>query len=210
MKKYHKLFPLTGILGVIFYFIHILIGTALYEGYNSFAQAISDLTATNSPSRQIASIFSLLYGIFSVIFTLGLFIYFKGKLNKIITIAIFIFSLMNIISFFGYTLFPLTEAGYAGTFQDIMHMVVTVLVVMFTIVSIILLTIGFFQTRQYMIMGSISLCTFIFLITGAMLINILPSEYFGVAQRINVFSVVIYTGVLAIFMHKYIKREYKT
>jgi len=209
MNKYLKLFPLFGILGVIFYFLHVIIGTALYEGYNSFAQAISDLTATNSPSRQIASIFSMLYGIFAVIFTVGLFIYFKGKLNKIVTMAIFIFCLMNIISFFGYTFFPLTEAGYAGTFQDIMHMVVTVLVVVFTIISIILFTIGFFRTQQYKIMGVISLGTFILLIMGAMLINILPNEYFGVAQRINAFSVVIYTGVLAVFMYRFMVREYK-
>ena len=203
-----KSLPLIGIFGVIFYFLHIIIGTALYEGYNSFSQAISDLTAASSLSRQIASIFSMLYGICSVIFTVGLFIYFRGKLNKIITVAFCIFCLMNIISFVGYTFFPLTEAGYAGTFQDVMHMIVTVLVVIFTIISIILFSIGFFRTRQYRSIGIISLCTLVLLITGAMLINILPSEYFGVAQRINVFSVLIFTGVLAVFMYKYMNREY--
>jgi hypothetical protein len=40
---------------------------------------------------------------------------------------------------------------------------------------------------------------------GAMLINILPKEYFGLAERINVYSIIIYTGILSLWMRKYIK-----
>jgi hypothetical protein len=39
----------------------------------------------------------------------------------------------------------------------------------------------------------------------AMLINIMPKEYFGVVERINVYSIKIYTGILALWMRKYIK-----
>jgi len=58
-----KLMPLLGIFSVILYFLHVILGEAFYEGYNPLAQAISDLTALNSPSKNIARLFSMLYGI---------------------------------------------------------------------------------------------------------------------------------------------------
>ena len=44
---------LFGVIGVVFYFLHVICGGIFYEGYNPLAQAISDLTALGSPSRNI-------------------------------------------------------------------------------------------------------------------------------------------------------------
>jgi hypothetical membrane protein len=195
-----ELIRLLGIFSVILYFLHVIFGEIFYEGYNPLAQAVSDLTASNSPSKNIARLFSLLYGICTVTFSIGFFAYLKNKINKAVTVSSFIFCLMNVISFFGYTFFPLSESGYAGTFQDKMHIIVTVLVVLFTIISIFLYSIGFLKTEKYKYLGIISICTFVLLIAGVMLINILPKEYFGVAERINVYSIIIFTGILALWM----------
>jgi hypothetical membrane protein len=146
-----KLIPLSGILSVVLYFLHVILGEIFYEGYNPLTQAISDLTALNSPSRNIAKIFSMLYGVCTVIFSIGFFAYFKNKINKAVKIASFVFCIMNTISFFGYTL-----------------------------------------------------GTLLLLMTGAMLINLLPKEYFGVAERINVYSIIIFTGILSLWMNKYL------
>jgi hypothetical membrane protein len=202
-KKLIKIFSLFGVIGVLFYFLHVLLGTLFYEGYNPMAQAISDLTASNSPSRNIARPFSFFYGIFTVIFSTCFFMYFKQKINRYVTFGAGFFCIMTIVSFFGYTFFPLSESGYAGTFQDIMHMAVTVAVVLLTIISLILFMIGFFRTQNLRYLGIVSLCTFLLLLTGAMLLNIFPSELFGIAERINVYSIVIYTGILSFWMYKY-------
>jgi len=206
-KNLIKIFSLFGVIGVFFYFLHVILGTLFYEGYNPMTQAISDLTASDSPSKNIARPFSLLYGIFTVIFSTYFFVYFKQKINRCVTFGAGFFCVMTIVSFFGYTFFPLSESGYAGTFQDIMHMAVTVAVVLLTIVSLILFMIGFFKTQNIKYLGIVSLCTFLLLLTGAMLINILPKELFGIAERINVYSVVIYTGVLSFWMFKYLKNN---
>jgi hypothetical membrane protein len=198
---------LFGIIGVVFYLFHIIFGRIFYPEYNPFSQAVSDLTASNSPSKEIASIFSFIYGMFSVIFSMGFFVYFKRRINKFITTGSFIFFMMTIISFFGYTFFPLSEAGFAGTFPDIMHIVVTIFVVLFTIVSIIFYGIGFLMTSNHKFIGKISVVTLVLLIIGAILLNILPNEYFGVPQRINVYSTIIYIGVLSFWMNKYIRNN---
>jgi hypothetical protein len=179
-------------------------GRIFYEGYNPLAQAVSDLTAANSPSKNMASVFSMLYGICTVIFTICFYIYFKGKLNKVASLGSFTFCVMAVVSLFGYTFFPLSTSGYAGTFQDKMHLLVTILVVAFTIISILLFCIGFFRTKNYKYLGIISLCAFIFLAIGAILVNIILKEYFGVAERINIYTVIIYTCILSLWMYKYI------
>jgi len=206
-NKIARIIPLLGIFSVILYFLHVILGEVFYEGYNPLAQAISDLTASNSPSRNIARIFSTLYGICAVIFSIGFFAYLRNKINKIVTVSSFVFCIMNTISFLGYMFFPLSESGYAGTFQDKMHMVVTVLVVLFTIVSLVLYSIGFFRTNEHKWLGIVSICTLLILMAGAMLINIIPKEYFGIAERINVYSIIIYTGILSLWMKKYIKND---
>jgi len=208
-NKIAKLIPLLGICSVIFYFLHVILGEILYEGYNPLAQAVSDLTASNSPSKNIARLFSMLYGICAVTFSIGFFAYVKNKINKAVTVSSFIFCMMNTVSFFGYTFFPLSESGYAGTFQDKMHMVVTVCVVLLTVVSLVLFSIGFFRAKGHKWLGVVSISALLILMAGAMLINIMPKEYFGVAERINVYSIIIYTGILSLWMKKYIKKEWK-
>jgi len=206
-NKILKLIPLLGILSVIFYFLHVILGEVFYEGYNPFAQAVSDLTASNSPSKNIARLFSTLYGICAVIFSFGFFIYLKNKINKAVTVSSFIFCIMNIISFLGYMFFPLSESGFAGTFQDKMHMVITVLVVLLTIISLILFFIGFVRAKGHKWLGVVSISVLLILTAGAMLINIMPKKYFGAAERINVYSIIIYTGILSLWMNKYIKNN---
>ena len=92
-----KIMSLFGIFAVIFYFLHVIIGNIFYEGYNPLAQAVSDLTAANSPSRNAAQVFAFIYGIFSVLFSICFFVYFRGKINKFVTVASCFFCIINII-----------------------------------------------------------------------------------------------------------------
>ena len=204
-----KTLSLFGIIGAVFYFAHVIFGRMFYEGYNPFAQAISDLTADNSPSKKIASSFSFLYGLFTVIFSISFYIYFKGSINNIITLGSLFFCVMTLVSFLGYSFFPLSETGFAGTFKDKMHLVVTALVVVFTIVSLILFSIGFLKTSNFKYLGIISICTFAALLIGVILINKLPKEYFGIAEKVNVYSIIIFTGILSLWMFMIVKNGQK-
>ena len=49
---------LMGVVGTIFYFLHVILGEINYPGYQPLAQAVSDLTAATAPSREIASALS--------------------------------------------------------------------------------------------------------------------------------------------------------
>lgn len=210
MKNYLKsknqmqsLSLILGIFAVIFYFLHVIIGKALYPGYNSISQAISDLTADGAPSHQIASSLANVFAIFSVSMCFVLCLFVNGKMNRLFRIGVYTFTAMNLTSAIGYAFFPLSESGFAGEFQDIMHGVVTGIVVLLTIISFILVTIGLKKSKQYKLYYLISILSIILLFGSSMAMGIIPMEYFGIVERISVYTVVLYNLFLSTFVYFY-------
>ena len=125
----------------------------------------------------------------------------KGKLNKTLRIGIYTFAAMNWVSNVGYTLFPLSASGYAGTFQDVMHVyVVTTLVVVLSIVSMVLIMVGGYRKKYYRslaIRATIALAT---MFVGAIGVNVVPHEYFGIAERFSVFAAIAFNAVLGVYL----------
>lgn len=199
-KKLCKLFCLSGVIGIIFYLLHDVVGAMNYPGYNWMSQAVSDLSATDAPSFAVASGLSSVYGIMSVTccFFVNVLCQQRHKLTKI---GIALFTIMNLISAIGYSLFPLSSAGYDGSVQSFVHVyVITVAVVLLSIVSLILITVGSFKDKQ----KGIAICAFIALVlmfAGAVGSNVVPKEYFGIVERFSTYSAVVFIGVLGVFFY---------
>jgi hypothetical membrane protein len=194
---------LAGVIGTIFYFLHVILGRLNYPGYNSLAQAVSDLTALNAPSRQIAQACTTVHGFFTVTACTLFCVFYQEKVNKVFRIGIYLFATMQWISAVGYTLFSLSESGYAGTFQDVMHMVVTALVVLLSIVSMIMIAVGCCKSKNYKQFGIFTIVILCIMAIGSIATGAVPLAYFGVAERLSVYSVVIYTAVLSLFTFLY-------
>ncbi|MCF7931120.1 MAG: DUF998 domain-containing protein [Acholeplasmataceae bacterium] len=197
---------IAGILSIIFYFLHVILGSMFYPGYNPLTQAVSDLTSDGSPARSIARTYSSLYGITSSIVSIGLLYVFRSEQNKLLKIGIYLLSIMYLTSAIGYSLFPLSSNENIVTFQDVMHIVVTIIVVLLTIAALIVLILAFKKANRnlYFI---ITIIVFIFLMLGAILTNLVSPNYFGIAERLSVFSIVIYVGIISCFNygHHHIK-----
>ena len=193
---------LSGIVSIVFYLLHDIIGSMHYPNYNWLSQAVSDLTATDAPSFAIASGLATVYKIFNCLCCTLLCILIKDERKKSLKFGIYIFSIMNFISAIGYALFPLSSAGYDGSFQSIIHIyIITTLVVILSIVSLILMAIGFFK-ENYKILGFLAIFSLILMFIGAIGSGIVPREYFGVIERFSTYSAVIYTGILGIYGFK--------
>jgi hypothetical protein len=198
-KSFDSVMSLSGLIALIFYFLHVFIGQNIYTNYNWLSQAVSDLTAVNSVSYYEASKYSSLYGMFSCICCLFLLRKFKNT-NKQIFIGIILYTIMNFISTIGYTLFPLSGSGFAGTFQDIMHFyIVTMSVVLLSIISILFFIFGSFKKNGNILIGVISILCLSLMFFGSVSMNIFPRSYFGLLERFSVFSIVIYTGILGLW-----------
>ena len=203
-KKLIRLLSLSGVAAAVFYFLHIYFGIQNYPNYNRLSQAVSDLTAVDAPSFAIASRFSSLYSLFSVLGCTFLCLIVSGQVNKTFRLGVYLYTIMNWVSSVGYTLFPLSGKGFQGTFQDIMHLyVITIPVVLLSIVSLILLFIGGRRNRETKVIAILGLISLLFMFFGSLGTGIAPKEYFGVFERFSVFSVVIYTALLGLFGFTY-------
>ena len=60
----------------------------------------------------------------------------QGQKIRRLRAGVYLFAIMEWVSAIGYRMFPLSDSGYAGAFQNMMHMVVTALVVLLSIVSL--------------------------------------------------------------------------
>ena len=63
----------------------------------------------------------------------------QGQKTRRLRAGVYLFAIMEWVSAIGYRMFPLSDSGYAGAFQDVMHMVVTALVVLLSIVAVSLI-----------------------------------------------------------------------
>ena len=95
-------------------------------------------------------------------------------------------------------MFPLSDSGYAGTFQDRMHIYSTIVVVLLSIISLVLIIIAGIKDKEYRLYGAFAGITLGMMLVGAMGMNIVPKEYLGVVERFSVFAAVGYNAVLGV------------
>ena len=190
---------LTGIISLIFYILHDVLGSINYSGYNWTRHAVSDLTATDSPVYSISHSLSLVYGVFSCLCSLLVCILVKNEEKKTFRLGVYLFTTMNFISAIGYSLFPLSSKGYDGSFQSFMHVyVITILVVLLSIVSLILISVGSFKSKKKLL-GTFSLIALLLMFLGAVGSANVPKSIFGIFERFSTYSAVVFTAILGIY-----------
>ena len=114
---------LLGIVSFLSYTAAVVFAPLAYPGYDWMAQAVSDLSAANAPSLALWNQLSALYNVCEVVSVTVVCIGIQGQKTKLLRSGIYLFAAMEWISAVGYRMFPLSDSGYAGTFQDVMHMV---------------------------------------------------------------------------------------
>lgn len=202
---------LLGILSLLSYTAAVLFAPFAYPGYNWMAQAVSDLSASNAPSQMLWQQLSSLYGVCGVVSITLVCVFIQGKLTKTLRLGVYLFAGMNWISNIGYAMFPLSASGNAGTFQDFMHIyVVTVLVVLLSIVSLIVIMVGGYRTKQYRSLAVWATVAFLLMFAGAIGTNIVPRKFFGIPERFSVFAATGFNAVLGYSLYcGFEKREKK-
>lgn len=195
---------LLGVVSLLSYTIAVVFSPLAYPGYDWLSMAVSDLSAETAPSKGLWNQLSSLYGAPGLVSIMAVcvFISTSKPLGKTSRVGIYLFALMNWISFVGYTMFPLSEAGKGmTTFQDIMHVyVVTLGVVLFSIVSLVLLAVGGFLDKRGKTLGILAMVALLAMMIGSIGTGIVPSAYFGLVERFSVFAAVSYNAVLGLYL----------
>ena len=115
---------LTGVAALISYTAAVIFAPSAYPGYDWMAQANSDLSAENAPSRRLWDQLAALYGPCSVVCATLVSVYVSGNRTSsaVFRLGIHLFAVMNWVSGVGYTMFPLADSGKEiASFQEVMH-----------------------------------------------------------------------------------------
>ena len=201
MKK--PLIQKLGLLGVVSFLSYtaaVVFAPLAYPGYNWIAQAVSDLSAANAPSLAFWNQLSALYNVCEVVCVTVVCIGIQGRKTKLLRSGIYLFAVMEWISAVGYRMFPLSDSGYAGAFQDVMHMVVTALVVLLSIVSLTVIIVAGAKSKGCRFYGVCAAVALAMMLVGAMGMKIVPAEYFGVVERFSVFAATGFNAALGIHL----------
>ena len=201
MKK--SLLQRLGLLGVVSFLSYaaaVVFAPLAYPGYNWMAQAVSDLSAANAPSLALWNQLSALYNVCEVVCVTVVCIGIQGRKTKLLRSGIYLFAVMEWISAVGYRMFPLSNSGYAGAFQDVMHMAVTALVVLLSIVSLVIIIVAGAKSKSCRSYGVCAAVALAMMLVGATGMKIVPAAYFGVVERFSVFAATGFNAALGIHL----------
>ena len=191
---------LLGIISLLSYTAMVVFAPLAYPGYDWKSQAVSDLGAANAPSLTLANQLNALFGPCGIVCVMMVCVAIQGRLNKTLRTGLYFFAAMIWVTIIGYTMFPLTESGYAATFQDFMHGAVTVAVVALSIVSLVFIMIGGYRKRQSLSLAVCATAALTGMFAGAIGVSAAPPEYFGLFERFSLFAATGFTAVLGIYL----------
>jgi hypothetical membrane protein len=192
---------LLGLISLVSYAAAVVFAPRAYPGYDWLSMAVSDLSAESAPSRTLWNQLSALYMPCGIVCCTVSCIAVAGKYNPTLRIGIYLFAVMNWVSAVGYAIFPLTDAGTPNGFQNTMHLIVTGAVVALSIASLVLIILGGLIQKQCRSLGGWAAAALLMMMFGAVGVNILPSGYFGLAERFSTFAAVGFNAVLGITLY---------
>lgn len=201
MKK--TLIQKLGLLGVVSFLSYtaaVLFAPLAYPGYDWLSQAVSDLSAANAPSLALWNQLAAFYNVCEVVCVTVVCIGIQGQKTKLFRTGIYLFAVMEWISAVGYRAFPLSDSGYAGAFQDVMHMAVTVAVVLLSIASLTVIIIAGVKNKDCRSYGICAAVALAMMLVGALGMKIVPAGYFGVVERFSVFAATGFNAALGIHL----------
>ena len=190
----------SGMLAVVFYVVHVVIGGIKWKGYSHFQQPISDLTATGAPNRTLMLSLTTIYGLLALLFAVSFTILKSREHNTLVLWGGISFIVLHLVSAL-YPLFPQDLPGTETTFRGKMHLVITTLIVPFTISTPFLIGFGFLSEPQWHAFGLYSIITGILILifggtTAIFYAKKIP--YFGLVERLNIGALQVWTFVFSL------------
>lgn len=196
---------LLGLVSLLSYTAAVVFSPLAYPGYDPMAQAVSDLSAANAPSLPLWNRLSSLYNACEIPCVMMVCVGIQGRKTRLLRVGIYVFAAMEWVSAVGFRMFPLSDSGYAGTFQDRMHILTTALVVILSLVSLILIILAGIRNKECRSYGICAAVALGMMLVGALGMNLVDAAYFGIVERFSVFAATGFNAALGI--HLFLQKD---
>ena len=190
---------ICGIISLLSYTAMVMFSPLAYPGYDWLSMAVSDLSAVGAPSAELAGQLNALYGPCGLVSIMAVCVASQNLKTKILRLGIYFFAAMEWISDVGYKLFPWVADADSSHPQNVMHLIVTALVVIFSLTALILSIIGAKKEGMKSLFIWACICLAAMLL-GPIGTGIMPKAVFGLFERFSTFSAVTFNAVLGTFL----------
>lgn len=190
---------ICGIISLLSYTAMVVFSPLAYPGYDWLSMAVSDLSAVGAPSAELAGQLNALYGPCGLVSIMAVCVASQNLKTKILRLGIYFFAAMEWISDVGYKLFPWVADADSSHPQNVMHLIVTALVVVFSLTALILSIIGAKKEGMKSLFIWACVCLAAMLL-GPIGTGIMPKAVFGLFERFSTFSAVTFNAVLGTFL----------
>ncbi|SEF85769.1 Protein of unknown function [Butyrivibrio sp. Su6] len=190
---------ICGIISLLSYTAMVVFSPLAYPGYDWLSMAVSDLSAVGAPSAELAGQLNALYGPCGLVSIMAVCVASQNLKIKILRLGIYFFAAMEWISDVGYKLFPWVADADSSHPQNVMHLIVTALVVIFSLTALILSIIGAKKEGMKSLFIWACVCLAAMLL-GPIGTGIMPKAVFGLFERFSTFSAVTFNAVLGTFL----------
>ena len=195
------MFGILGVISLLSYTAMVVFSPLAYPGYDWLSMAVSDLGAEGAPSEQLASQLNALFGPCGLVSIMFVCVGVAGCKSKVLKSGIYFFAAMEWICNVGYNLFPWVKDAPASNPQNVMHLLVTVLVVVFSLASLVLVAIGA-RKEEMKSLGIWAIVCLVAMLIGPLGTSLLPKAVFGLFERFSTFSAVVFNAILGIYLMK--------
>lgn len=207
--KLQKWFVSFGMISVISFFTHTILGNILWKGYNPIRQTISELTADGAPNAQLLRILVGVYEVCFLIFMVGMIIIAINRHQLSIKIGYFLLLLTAIISIIGFNTFPMSIALIVSI-QNLAHILVTIILLCSTILTVTLISIGYLKTEKFKALGRISL--FAAIVSSFFSLVFWYADFhgynnIGLLERLTIYPFHMFTFIVSWYYFRYLKAK---
>jgi len=208
-NKYELLSILIFICGVgsaVAYVLHVIIGGILDPNYSQISNSISALTAVGAPNQDILLPILGWYGPLYIIFCMSLLILFWKKMSKQMTMGAIFLTISSLTSKFGFAAFPFDGESAGMTHNNLMHITVVMIVVVFSIAALFSIAIGCVKIPKHHELGVyLFILAVVFTLAGGISAPLTAkgSSIMGLIEKINIGTLQLFVCSLSIYFLKH-------
>jgi hypothetical protein len=198
-----RLLSLCGVIAPVLFVFMTILGAAIRPGYSHVSDTVSELFSPGSPNKLLLDTLHTIFALLLTLFGVGVlqFVRRSGQSTLSGIIGASLYLTAGVLSITTATIFPQDPWGSPPTFPGQMHINLTGIVGLLSMLSILLLGFWFTRTDLFPGFGIYSFITVgIVILSAGFFVAKLGSPIMGFAERITILVGFAWTFILAVWM----------
>jgi hypothetical membrane protein len=198
-----RFLSLCGIIAPVLFVFMTILGAALRPGYSHISDTVSELFSPGSPNKPLLDTLHTTFALLLTLFGIGVLQFVRRSGQSTLTgiIGASLYLTAGVLSIATATIFPQDPSSSPPTFTGQMHINLTGMVGLLSMLSILLLGLWFSRTKLFPWFGIYSFITVgLVILSAVFFMAMMGTPIMGLTERITVLVGFTWTFILARWM----------